>query len=566
MNISDLSNMKLLELKAFANDKGISDAYKYRKKELIEVIIQRLEKLGKLEKPENVDEAEKSEEVEKTEKVRKARNLKSIKKDDLNDTKVSKEIYDEKIESDEKDIQNNMILNDVTIEKDEAVKDNTANENDLMNENNSTIEDDTRDYDSKIDKLKEAEKIEKIKKGVPEKFLEDADNLGEILNVCGILESHPDGYGFLRTNNYLTSEDDIYISPSQIRRFHLRTGDKVKGITRAPKIGEKFKALLYVNEVNDLNPELARNRKDFDTLTPIYPEKRIKLESNPRDIAMRIIDLIAPIGRGQRGMIVAPPKAGKTTILKNIANCIAKNNPEIEIIILLIDERPEEVTDMSRSVNADVVYSTFDELPKNHIKVAEIVLERAKRLVEHGKDVVILLDSITRLARAYNLTIPPTGRTLSGGLDPGALHSPKRFFGAARNIENGGSLTILATALVETGSRMDDVIFEEFKGTGNMEIHLDRKLSEKRVFPALDINKSGTRREDLLLTSDELQAIWQIRKALSNFQTVDVTERLLDGLLKTKTNNDFIKESATIFNLEKKKNENLDKSNDKNYW
>lgn len=566
MNISDLSNMKLLELKAFANDKGISDAYKYRKKELIEVIIQRLEKLGKLEKPENVDEAEKSEEVEKTEKVRKARNLKSIKKDDLNDTKVSKEIYDEKIESDEKDIQNNMILNDVTIENDEAVKDNTANENDLMNENNSTIEDDTRDYDSKIDKLKEAEKIEKIKKGVPEKFLEDADNLGEILNVCGILESHPDGYGFLRTNNYLTSEDDIYISPSQIRRFHLRTGDKVKGITRAPKIGEKFKALLYVNEVNDLNPELARNRKDFDTLTPIYPEKRIKLESNPRDIAMRIIDLIAPIGRGQRGMIVAPPKAGKTTILKNIANCIAKNNPEIEIIILLIDERPEEVTDMSRSVNADVVYSTFDELPKNHIKVAEIVLERAKRLVEHGKDVVILLDSITRLARAYNLTIPPTGRTLSGGLDPGALHSPKRFFGAARNIENGGSLTILATALVETGSRMDDVIFEEFKGTGNMEIHLDRKLSEKRVFPALDINKSGTRREDLLLTSDELQAIWQIRKALSNFQTVDVTERLLDGLLKTKTNNDFIKESATIFNLEKKKNENLDKSNDKNYW
>jgi len=276
---------------------------------------------------------------------------------------------------------------------------------------------------------------------------------------------------------------------------------------------------------------------------------------------MRITDLIAPIGRGQRGMIVAPPKAGKTTILKNIANCISKNYPEIEIIILLIDERPEEVTDMRRSVNADVVYSTFDELPKNHIKVAEIVLERAKRLVEHGKDVVILLDSITRLARAYNLTIPPTGRTLSGGLDPGALHSPKRFFGAARNIENGGSLTILATALVETGSRMDDVIFEEFKGTGNMELHLDRKLSEKRVFPALDINKSGTRREDLLLSSEELQAIWQIRKALSNFQTVDVTERLLEGLLKTKTNEDFVKEATTLFNLDKKKYE----SNDKNY-
>ncbi len=465
MNISDLSNMKLSELKDLAHDKGISDAYKYKKSELIEVILTKIE---------------------------------SIKKNDVNNTKP--------------------------------------------------------------EKVQEPEKVEKIKYSLPEKLSEEIDNTNEDLHVCGILESHPDGYGFLRTNNYLTSEDDVYISPSQIRRFHLRTGDKIKGITRAPKQGEKFKALLYVNQVNDLDPELSRNRKDFDSLIPIYPDKRIKLESNPRDIAMRITDLIAPIGRGQRGMIVAPPKAGKTTILKNIANCISKNYPEIEIIILLIDERPEEVTDMSRSVNADVVYSTFDELPKNHIKVAEIVLERAKRLVEHGKDVVILLDSITRLARAYNLTIPPTGRTLSGGLDPGALHSPKRFFGAARNIENGGSLTILATALVETGSRMDDVIFEEFKGTGNMELHLDRKLSEKRVFPALDINKSGTRREDLLLSSDELQAIWQIRKALSNFQTVDVTERLLDGLLRTKTNDDFIKESAIIFNLEKKKNENTDRN------
>ncbi len=465
MNISDLSNMKLSELKDLAHDKGISDAYKYKKSELIEVILTKIE---------------------------------SIKKNDVNNAKP--------------------------------------------------------------EKVQEPEKVEKIKYSLPEKLSEEIDNTNEDLHVCGILESHPDGYGFLRTNNYLTSEDDVYISPSQIRRFHLRTGDKIKGITRAPKQGEKFKALLYVNQVNDLDPELSRNRKDFDSLIPIYPDKRIKLESNPRDIAMRITDLIAPIGRGQRGMIVAPPKAGKTTILKNIANCISKNYPEIEIIILLIDERPEEVTDMSRSVNADVVYSTFDELPKNHIKVAEIVLERAKRLVEHGKDVVILLDSITRLARAYNLTIPPTGRTLSGGLDPGALHSPKRFFGAARNIENGGSLTILATALVETGSRMDDVIFEEFKGTGNMELHLDRKLSEKRVFPALDINKSGTRREDLLLSSDELQAIWQIRKALSNFQTVDVTERLLDGLLRTKTNDDFIKESAIIFNLEKKKNENTDRN------
>lgn len=532
MNISDLSNMKLVDLKQLAHDKGINDAYKYNKKELIDVIISKLEKIEKLEK------------VDETENIKKISEARSINKDNLNKTKTVKE---------ENDINN--------INKEEKSKANGAKT--LLDEIDSNI-DTIKVDDNTIDKNKEIDKAEK--KIVLEKYIEEADSLGEIIHVQGILEVHVDGYGFLRTNNYLTSDEDVYISPSQIRRFHLRTGDKVKGITRAPKPGEKFKALLYVNEVNDLNPELARNRKDFDSLVPIYPDQRIRLESSPRDIAMRIIDLIAPIGRGQRGMIVAPPKAGKTTILKNIANCISRNYPEIEIIILLIDERPEEVTDMSRSVNADVVYSTFDELPKNHIKVAEIVLERAKRLVEHGKDVVILLDSITRLARAYNLTIPPTGRTLSGGLDPGALHSPKRFFGAARNIENGGSLTILATALVETGSRMDDVIFEEFKGTGNMEIHLDRKLFEKRVFPALDINKSGTRREDLLLNSDELQAIWQIRKALGNFQTADVTERLLDGLLRTKTNSDFIKEAATIFNLEKKKNEIAEKNSDKNYY
>jgi transcription termination factor Rho len=333
----------------------------------------------------------------------------------------------------------------------------------------------------------------------------------------------------------------------------MQTGDKISGITRPPKQGEKFKALLYVKEINDQNPELARNRKEFDTLIPVYPDQRIKLEISPIDIAMRIIDLIAPIGRGQRGMIVAPPKAGKTTILKNIANSIAENYPEIEIIMLLIDERPEEVTDMKRNVKGDVVYSTFDELPKNHIKVAEMVLERAKRLVEHGKDVVILLDSITRLARAYNLTITPTGRTLSGGLDPGALYGPKRFFGAARNIENGGSLTILASALIETGSRMDDLIFEEFKGTGNMEIHLDRKLSEKRVFPAIDINKSGTRREELLLNNEEMQTIWQLRKAMSNFSTADVTERIIEGLIRTKTNDEFVKQAAQILNIEKMK-------------
>lgn len=391
---------------------------------------------------------------------------------------------------------------------------------------------------------------------LPEKIVEEIESSGnEAEKVSGILETHTDGYGFLRTHNYLTSDNDVYISPSQIRRFHMKTGDKISGITRPPKQGEKFNALLYVKEVNDENPELARNRKDFDTLTPIYPDKRIKLETTHRDITMRIIDLIAPIGRGQRGMIVAPPKAGKTTILKNIANAIAENYPEVEIIMLLIDERPEEVTDMQRNVKGDVVYSTFDELPKNHIKVAEMVLDRAKRLVEQGKDVVILLDSITRLARAYNLTITPTGRTLSGGLDPGALYGPKRFFGAARNIENGGSLTILASALVETGSRMDDLIFEEFKGTGNMELHLDRKLSEKRVFPAIDINKSGTRREELLLNNEEMQTIWQLRKALSNFSVSDVTERIIDGLLRTKSNDEFIKQTAQLLNIEKMKSD-----------
>ncbi|MCR2044675.1 transcription termination factor Rho [Anaerosalibacter massiliensis] len=375
---------------------------------------------------------------------------------------------------------------------------------------------------------------------LPNKITEELEQMDDINAAEGILEIHNDGYGFLRCDNYLSGDEDIYVSPSQIRRFKLMTGDKIYGITRPPKQGEKYKALLYVKSVNGLNPDTAPKRPDFDTLTPIYPRERLNLETIPRELSTRMIDLMAPIGKGQRGMIVSPPKAGKTTLLKKVANAISINHPEMEIIVLLIDERPEEVTDMKRSVKGDVVYSTFDELPKHHTKVAEIVLERAKRLVEHGKDVIILLDSITRLARAYNLTIPATGRTLSGGLDPGALHKPKRFFGAARNLEEGGSLTILATALVETGSRMDDVIFEEFKGTGNMEIHLDRKLSEKRIFPAIDINKSGTRREELLLNQKELETIWGIRKALGNSPTQDVTETITEDLMQTEDNNTFI--------------------------
>jgi transcription termination factor Rho len=357
--------------------------------------------------------------------------------------------------------------------------------------------------------------------------------------VEGILEVLPDGYGFLRGDNYLTSPRDVYISPIQIRRFRLDTGDMVKGISRC-KEGEKFPSLIFVGEVNGEHPEKALRRKRFDELTPIYAEERLKLETKSNDYAMRIIDLMSPIGKGQRGMIVAPPKVGKTTLLKKIANSITENNPEVELIVLLIDERPEEVTDMRRSIKGQVIYSTFDELPEHHVKVAEMVLERAKRIIEQNKDVVILLDSITRLARAYNLSIPSSGRTLSGGLDPAALHKPKKFFGAARNIENGGSLTILATALIETGSRMDDVIFEEFKGTGNMEVHLDRKLSEKRIFPAIDINKSGTRREDLLLTQKEYETVFALRKALSSLPVADVTEQIITQMTQTKHNAEFL--------------------------
>ena len=360
--------------------------------------------------------------------------------------------------------------------------------------------------------------------------------------VEGILEiQEENNFGFLRFSNFLTSDKDIYVSPTQIRRFNLKTGDKIRGITRLPKEGERFGALLYVVTVNGDEPGAAIRRPDFDDLTPVFPYQRLRLEDGTRDLSMRLIDLVAPIGKGQRGLIVAPPKAGKTVLLKKVANAIEKNYPDVELIVLLVDERPEEVTDMKRSlVSGEVIYSTFDELPAHHVKVAEMVLARAQRLVEHGKDVVILLDSITRLARAYNMVVPASGRTLSGGLDPGALHRPKKFFGAARKMEEGGSITILATALVETGSRMDEVIFEEFKGTGNMELHLDRKLSEKRIFPAISLNKSGTRREDLLMDQEELEAIWAMRRAMANRDPQDVTSEIIDNLAHTKSNKDFI--------------------------
>lgn len=376
----------------------------------------------------------------------------------------------------------------------------------------------------------DADKRERI-----QELIQDSDT---VEGVFELVENQ--SYGFLRLDNYQQGQRDIYVSPSQIRRFLLRTGDKIKGKARYPKETEKYKALIYLQEINGMLPERVFGRRPFESLTPIYPNKRLSLETTGNDIATRIIDIIAPIGRGQRGLIVAPPKAGKTVLLKKIANAITQNHPDVELIVLLIDERPEEVTDMQRSIKGEVVYSTFDEEPSNHTRVAELVLERAKRLVELKKDVVILLDSITRLARAYNLTISPTGRTLSGGLDPGALIQPKRFFGAARNIEEGGSITILATALVETGSRMDDVIFEEFKGTGNMEVHLDRKLQERRVFPAIDINKSGTRREDLLLNQEESLAVVSVRKLLANETTQEATERLLTAMMRTRSNKEFV--------------------------
>lgn len=391
--------------------------------------------------------------------------------------------------------------------------------------------------DSKTSEKKESKEKDAGKKG-ERQITPDKEDRPE---VEGILELAEGGFGFLRFSNFLTSEKDIYVSPAQIRRFNLKTGDKIRGISRKPNDGERFGALLYVVTVNGDEPGVAIKRPDFDDLTPIFPNERLSLEDSSRDLSMRLIDLVAPIGKGQRGLIVAPPKAGKTVLLKKVANSIEKKYPEVEMIVLLVDERPEEVTDMKRSLRGgEVIYSTFDELPQHHVKVAEMVLARAQRLVEHGKDVVILLDSITRLARAYNLVVPASGRTLSGGLDPGALHKPKKFFGAARKMEEGGSVTILATALVETGSRMDDVIFEEFKGTGNMELHLNRKLSEKRIFPAISLNKSGTRREDLLMSQEELEAVWAMRRALSNGSTQDVTEMIIDNLTHTRNNENFI--------------------------
>ena len=392
-----------------------------------------------------------------------------------------------------------------------------------------------------------SEKKEAVSDGT--EISKDKEQLDSGIQAHGILEVMPDGYGFIRCANYLPGENDVYVAPSQIRRFGLKTGDIVSGNTRIKGQNDKFAALLFVKSINGYTPAEMNNRRNFEDLTPVFPDERLRLERPGGSVAMRIMDLISPIGKGQRGMIVSQPKAGKTTLLKDVAKSILRNSPDMHLIILLIDERPEEVTDIREAIegpNVEVIYSTFDELPEHHKRVSEMVIERAKRLVEHKRDVVILLDSITRLTRAYNLTVPPSGRTLSGGLDPAALHMPKRFFGAARNMREGGSLTILATALVETGSKMDDVVYEEFKGTGNMEMVLDRKLSEKRVFPAIDIPKSGTRREDLLLTPEEAESINVMRRALNGMKADEAVEKILDMFVKTRNNDEFVKMTQKI--------------------
>ena len=523
ITMEELSKKTLAELRQIAKELDIKSVTKYKKNELVELINNNSK---------NNNEEDKN--MLNNKEV-------SINKESI-EARVQKQGRENIANNGDKDKQFNRNSDTENSKTGDRIDNRSyVKTHNRENQNNSRNFNNNNKTSSMENRNQRNNKSNYVPKVVEESKIINEFNTSKDDEVVGVLEILPDGFGFLRGSNYQSTDEDVYVSPSQIRRFNMQTGDKVRGITRHPKTGEKFRALLFVQKVNDENPETCINIKSFVNLTPIYPEERLTLEKSQNEISTRLIDLISPIGKGQRGLIVAPPKAGKTMLLKSVANSIAKNHPNVELIVLLIDERPEEVTDMRESINGDVIYSTFDQVSSHHVKVAEMVLNRAQRLVEHGKDVVILLDSITRLARAYNLTISPTGRTLSGGLDPGALHGPKKFFGAARNIRQGGSLTILATALVETGSRMDDVIFEEFKGTGNMELHLDRKLAEKRIFPAVDIYKSGTRREDLLLTEEEKAALWKLRKEMSNNSILEVTDNLIEALKKTKNNEEFIR-------------------------
>lgn len=480
----DLNEMRLSELRDLAKKLDITGAYKYRKQELIDII-----------------------------KEKQTQALDDMSWEDLRDKATA-----EGIEDSYRYTKSDLI---------EMIED---------------IDEDVEYIEPEIEEEPEEQKLKKdlVLEEVSDNATEILESMDSVDYVRGILEVLPDGYGFLRRENYLSGDNDVYVSPSQIRRFGLKTGDDVIGVVKPPEGNENFNALIYIKEVNNVEPGRVKRRPRFENLTPIYPKEQYTLTTKKDEMGMRIIDLLAPVGKGQRGLIVSPPKSGKTTLLKMVAKSIEKNYPESHVIVLLIDERPEEVTDMKRSVQGEVIYSTFDEKPSNHITVAEMAIERAKRLTELGQDVIILLDSITRLARAYNLVTPPSGRTLSGGLDPLSLYKPKRFFGAARNIEEGGSLTILATALIDTGSRMDDIIYEEFKGTGNMEIHLDRALSERRIFPAIDIYKSGTRKEELLLNSGDLKAATKIRQAMGELSTREVTEYIINLMEKTEDNQDFV--------------------------
>ena len=543
INLNDLNSQTLAQLRETAKELNVKSVTRYKKADLVEKVREAIENLKtadidttkeKVKKEKTNKDADKN--LEKEEKlILDEKHTKVDTDNEIESTDITKQIQ-YKPENDRNNKYENRENKNYIKNNIQGNTNNQRNYNKFQKNDNKQQNNDNKSSNNMYNNMKS----NYTPKVVEESKIINEFNTSKEDEVVGVLEILPDGFGFLRGSNYLSTENDVYVSPSQIRRFNMKTGDKVRGITRHPKTGEKFRALLFVQKINDEDPETAIQRKSFETLTPIYPEERLTLEKQQNEISTRLIDLISPIGKGQRGLIVAPPKAGKTILLKSIANSIVKNYPNVELKVLLIDERPEEVTDMKESIDADVIYSTFDQVSSHHVKVAEMVLNRAQRLVEHGKDVVILLDSITRLARAYNLTISPTGRTLSGGLDPGALHGPKKFFGAARNIRQGGSLTILATALVETGSRMDDVIFEEFKGTGNMELNLDRKLAEKRIFPAVDIYKSGTRREDLLLSEKEKTALWKLRKEMSNNSVLEVTENIIEALKRTKNNEEFI--------------------------
>ena len=531
MDLQDLKKKKIDDLRYIGKMLGIKSMSKMSKQALIDAILD-------VEKTSPAVETREEDSVQQEKVKAESEETAEVKAEEKPDSEAKADV----ITDSEGDIE----VKEPAKKKEKHKKKNRADavkekrsKRGAASKKNHTEESENAEQAEKQEEKQEDKQEENSEEKIEEKR-EDAKVQDNTEETEGLLDILAEGYGFLRVGKYLSGNKDIYVPPTLIRKFSLKTGDKIKGRSKMQRENDKYPALCFINTINDDPIEVALKRKPFESLVPIYPDEKIRLETESNELSTRLIDLIAPIGKGQRGMIVSPPKAGKTVLLKKIANAITTNYPDIHLIVLLIDERPEEVTDMRESVQGDVISSTFDEMPEKHIKVSEMVFERSKRLVEQGKDVVILMDSLTRLARAYNITIAPTGRSLSGGLDPGALYNPKRFFGAARNIRGGGSLTIVATALIDTGSKMDDVIFEEFKGTGNMELHLDRKLSEKRVFPAIDINKSGTRKEELLLSEKELNSVFSIRRAMSNLGTGDVTEIIVSKMLKTKNNEEFI--------------------------